>query len=61
MIQEGETPLIRAVKKQHIAMVSMLIEKGAMVSALDGKWVKHRFWFLKYHQHRAQLNIDKEF
>lgn len=35
LLQDGETPLIRATQKKHTAIVSLLLEKGASVSVAD--------------------------
>lgn len=34
-LQDGETPLLRATQKNHTAIVSLLLEKGASVSVAD--------------------------
>lgn len=35
LLQDGETPLLRATQKKHTAIVSLLLEKGASVSVAD--------------------------
>lgn len=35
LLQDGETPLIKATKMRNIDIVELLLDKGAKVSAVD--------------------------
>ena len=51
--QDGETPLIRATQKNHTAIVSLLLEKGASVSVADK--VSRIFFLLFFVSYELQL------
>lgn len=39
VLQDGETPLIKATKMRNIEIVELLLDKGAKVAAVDRVWL----------------------